>query len=75
MKATEIGKYLLYEAICTADDEDNAEFFVEACGFYGPLTDTVLQECGRDTRNSMTGQARASTMINWPNKTHDDQLA
>ncbi len=30
MRAAEIGKYLLYEAVCTADDEDNAEFFVAA---------------------------------------------
>jgi hypothetical protein len=60
MRAAEIGKYLLYEAVCTADDEDNAQFFEAAYGFYGPLIDTVLQECGRDYRNSQTGQARAS---------------
>ena len=36
MKAAEIGKSLLYEAVCTADDQDNAEFFAAAYGFYGP---------------------------------------
>jgi hypothetical protein len=30
MKATEIGRGLLAEAICTADDQDNAEFFAAA---------------------------------------------
>jgi hypothetical protein len=34
MKAAEIGELLFYEAICTADDQDNVEFFEEV---YGPL--------------------------------------
>lgn len=60
MKATEIGRGLLVEAICTADDQDNVEFFAAAYGFYGPLIDTVLQDCRRDPRDSTTGQARAA---------------
>ena len=58
MKVAEIGKLLFYEAICTADEEDNAEFFAEAYGYWGPVVDAVLQECGRDYRNADTGQAR-----------------
>ena len=60
MKASEFGRGLLAEAICTADDQDNLEFFVEAYSVYGPLIDTVLQECDRERRNSRTGQARAA---------------
>ena len=60
MKVAEIGKLLFYEAICTADEEDNAEFFAEVYGCWGPVVDAVLQECGRDYRNSETGQARGS---------------
>jgi hypothetical protein len=60
MKVAEIGKLLFYEAIFTADEEDNAEFFAEAYGFWGPVVDAVLQECGRDYRNSQTGQAGGS---------------
>lgn len=56
MKVSEVGQLLLYGAICIADDEDNAEFFVEAYGRWGPLVDEVLQECDRDYRNSDTGQ-------------------
>jgi hypothetical protein len=60
MRLAEIGKYMLYEAVCTADDQDNLEFFVEAYSFYGPLIDTVLQECGRENRDALTGRARAT---------------
>ena len=60
MKAAEIGKSLLYEAVCTADDQDNAEFFAAAYSFYGPQVDTVLQECGRENRDTLTGRARAA---------------
>ena len=60
MKVAEIGKLLFYEAICTADQEDKAEFFAETHGNWGPVVDAVLQECDRDHRNSQTGQARGS---------------
>ena len=60
MRAAEIGNLLFYEAICTADEEDNAEFFAEAYGYWGPVVDAVLQECDRDYRNSATGQASGS---------------
>jgi hypothetical protein len=61
MKATEIGRGLLAGAICTADDQDNAAFFAAAYSFYGPLIDTVLEECDRDvTRDTITGRLRAS---------------
>ena len=60
MTATEIGRGLLAEAICTADDQDDAEFFAAAYSFYGPLIDTVLEECDRDvTRDTITGRLRA----------------
>jgi hypothetical protein len=52
----EAGKELLYEAICTADEDDNEEFFVRAYEYWGPLVDTVLQECDREYRNSSTGR-------------------
>lgn len=51
----EIGKDLLYDAICTADEDDNAEFFVHAYEHWGPLVDTVLQECDRGFRDADTG--------------------
>jgi hypothetical protein len=58
MKATEIGRRLLVEAICTADDQDNVEFFAAAYGFYGPLIDTVLREYDREDRDTLTGRLR-----------------
>ena len=60
MKLAEIGKYMLYEAVCTADEQDNAEFFAEAFSFYGPLITAVLEECGREHRDTLTGAARVS---------------
>jgi hypothetical protein len=60
MKVAEIGQLLFYGAICTADDEDNADFFAEAYGCWGPVVDAVLQECGRDYRNSDTGERHGS---------------
>lgn len=53
--AAEVGKELLHEAICTADEDDNVEFFVQAYEAWGPLVDTVLEECDRGYRDSRTG--------------------
>ena len=61
MKVAEIGKLLFYEAICTADDQDNAEFFEEAYSAWGPVVDAVLQECNREDRDTLTGRLRSST--------------
>jgi hypothetical protein len=52
----EIGKDLLYEAICTADEDDNAEFFVHAYEHWGPLVDTVLEECDCGARDADSGR-------------------
>lgn len=52
----EVGKDLLYGAICTGDEDDNAEFFVHAYERWGPLVDRVLQECDRDFRDPNTGR-------------------
>lgn len=51
MAVAEVGKDLLYTAICTADDDDNAEFFVEAYSCWGPLVDAVLAECDLGVRD------------------------
>ena len=56
----EVGAELFYDAIGTADNENNAEFFVRAYERWGEVVDVVLGECGLATRNSGTGQARAS---------------
>lgn len=56
LAVAEVGQELLYAAVCRADTDDNAEFFVEAYGYWGPLVDTVLQECACDLRNSNTGR-------------------
>jgi hypothetical protein len=58
LAVAEIGKTLLYSAICIADEQDNPEFFEEAYGFWGPLVDAVLEECGLDWRDSFTGRRR-----------------
>jgi hypothetical protein len=52
----EVGKDLLYDVICTADEEDNAEFFIHAYENWGPLVDTVLQECDCGFRDADTGR-------------------
>lgn len=51
----EVGKELLYEAICAADEDDNEEFFVQAYECWGPLVDTVLQECDRESALTASG--------------------
>lgn len=56
----EVGADLFYAAICTADDEDNAEFFIKAYERWGELVDTALQECSLPNRDVMTGRVRAS---------------
>jgi hypothetical protein len=56
VRVAEIGKCLLVEAICTADEQDNAEFFVHAYELAGPVIDALLEECGRDRRDSSTGR-------------------
>jgi hypothetical protein len=60
MRVAEIGKLLLYEAICVADEENDADFFVRAYGNWGPVADAVLEECVRDYRDTETGQVRPS---------------
>jgi hypothetical protein len=52
----EVGRDLLYDAICTADADDNAEFFVRAYECWGPLVDTVLQECDCGFRDPDNGR-------------------
>ena len=52
MEVAEIGRLLLYGAICTADDVDDDQFFTEAYGSGGPVVDAVLGQCGRDYRQS-----------------------
>ena len=42
MKAAEIGELRSMEAICTADDQDNVEFFEEA---YGPTMSGSSTPC------------------------------
>ncbi len=56
MAVAEVGKLLFYAAICKADDEDNAEFFVEAYSYWGPVVDAVLEECDLGYRNTITGR-------------------
>ena len=51
----EVGRDLLYEAISTADEDDDEEFFLNAYESWGPLVDTVLEECGREYRDPFTG--------------------
>jgi hypothetical protein len=62
MMVAEIGTELFYEAIGAADEDDNEEFFVRAYEHWGPLVDTVLQECDREYRNSFTGRRLRSSM-------------
>jgi hypothetical protein len=70
MMVAEIGADLFFAAICVADDNDNEELFVEAYEHWGPLIDTVLQECDREDRDSFTGRRlRSSTGA------HDDRHA
>jgi hypothetical protein len=58
MKVAEIGKLLFDEAICTADDQDNVEFFDEVYGHCEWAVAAVLQECGREDRDPLTGRRR-----------------
>ncbi len=60
LTVAEVGKDLLYQAVCIADEGDNAEFFVHAYEQWGPLVDTVLQECGRGLRDTATGRTLRS---------------
>jgi hypothetical protein len=60
MNAAKTGQQLLCSAIALADDQDNAEFFIEAYENWGPLVDAVLEMCDREYRDSRTGRARAS---------------
>ena len=55
----EVGADLFYAAICTADDEDTAEFFIEAYERWGELVDTALEMMGLDYRSTHDGR-RAS---------------
>ena len=55
----EVGKDLLYEAICTADDDDDTQFFVDAYEHWGPLVDIVLQECDRGVRDTSGDRLQA----------------
>ncbi len=56
LRAAEIGRYLLFGAICSADEQDNTEFFVQAYESAGPVIDAVLEDCYRDRRDSSTGR-------------------
>lgn len=55
MVVAQTGRDLFYAAICAADEDDNREFFVCALGYYGPLVDAALEECGLDRRDQLTG--------------------
>jgi len=61
LKVLEWGKKLVLEAICTADDQNNAEFFVTAYEEWGAVIDEVLADCGRPHRNVTSGEAREQT--------------
>jgi len=61
MMLAEIGTELFYTAICAADEDDNEELFARAYEHRGPLIDTVLQECDREDRNSLTGRRLQSS--------------
>lgn len=52
----EVGADLFYTALCTPDNDDNKEFFVQAYDRWGALVDTALQECDLPHRNVMTGE-------------------
>ena len=51
-----VGADLFYTALCTPDNDDNKEFFVQAYDRWGALVDTALQECDLPHRNVMTGE-------------------
>ena len=56
LKLAEVGKWMLYEAIWLADDQDNAEFFEEAFSLYGPLVTAAMMEMSLRDRNTITGR-------------------
>ena len=58
LKVLEWGKKLVLEAICTADDQNNAEFFVTAYEEWGAVIDAVLEDCDRPDRDVRTGELR-----------------
>jgi hypothetical protein len=64
-KVAKIGELLFSEAICTADDQDNAEFFEEAYCAWGPVVNALLHECGRECRDPLTGRRRGEDPP-WP---------
>jgi hypothetical protein len=61
IEAAEIGSGLFHQAICTADDENDVEFFIEAYEHWGPVVDEVLLACDRGHRDTLTGRARAAS--------------
>lgn len=57
MRLAEVGKYLLYEAIWVADEQDDRKFFKEAFGFYGSsLINAALIEMDLSERDGRTGE-------------------
>ncbi len=56
LKVAEMGKLLFDKAIWLAADQDNAEFFLEVYGLYGPVVDACLEEMDLDYRDTMTGR-------------------
>ena len=56
VKLAEVGKWMLYEAIWLADDQDNAEFFEEAFSLYGPLISAAMQEMELRDRCTINGR-------------------
>lgn len=51
----EVGHDLLYAAVCTADEQDDAEFFETAFGQWGPLITAAMEECDLPDRCTLCG--------------------
>jgi hypothetical protein len=56
LKLAEVAKWMLYEAIWIADDQNNAQFFEEAFSLYGPLVSAAMQEMSLRDRSTLTGR-------------------
>ena len=63
MKVAEIGKVLFYDAICTADEQDNAGFFAEAYSHWGPWSTT----CWRNVTATSRAIPRLAACGRWNN--------
>ena len=57
----EVGAELFIHAIHVADEDDNAQFFIDAYERWGELVDTVIQEYSLADRDVQTGRIRETT--------------